>query len=87
VNAGPNETVLLGVLYTETATFTDAANDGPYSWTIAWGDGSSTSGSTSSSPIVATHTYLLTGSYQITVTVTDRGGASGSGTKVLTVIL
>src|SRR5207249_4589516 len=66
VNAGSDATVLLGLLYTEQATFSDPDNDGPWSYTISWGDGSSTSGSTSSeSSISATHTYLLPGSYTI----------------------
>src|SRR5439155_17956708 len=72
VNAGSDATVLLGLLYTEQATFSDPDNDGPWSYTISWGDGSSTSGSTSSeSSISATHTYLLPGSYTIRVTVVD----------------
>ena len=86
VNAGSDQTVLLGLLYTETASFSDPNNDGPWSYTINWGDGSSTSGSTSSQgTISASHSYLL-GSFTIRVTVTDSHGASGSDSKVLTVI-
>ncbi len=86
VSAGSDETVLLGILYTETASFSDPNNDGPWSYTINWGDGSSTSGSTSSQgTISASHSYLL-GSFTIRVTVTDSHGASGSDSKVLTVI-
>src|SRR5436190_1816607 len=86
VNAGSDETVLLGILYTETASFSDPNNDGPWSYTINWGDGSSTSGSTSSQgTISASHSYLL-GSFTIRVTVTDSHGSSGSDSKVLTVI-
>ena len=86
VNAGSDERVLLGILYTETASFSDPNNDGPWSYTINWGDGSSTSGSTSSQgTISASHSYLL-GSFTIRVTVTDSHGASGSDSKVLTVI-
>jgi PKD domain len=86
VSAGSDETVLLGILYTETASFSDPDNDGPWSYTIDWGDGSSTSGSTSSQgTISASHSYLL-GSFTIRVTVTDSHGASGSDSKVLTVI-
>src|SRR5438128_156882 len=40
VVAGPNASVVLGLSYTESATFSDPDNDGPWSYTIAWGDGS-----------------------------------------------
>jgi len=86
VNAGSDQTVLLGLLYTETASFSDPNNDGPWSYTINWGDGSSTSGTTwSQGTISASHSYLL-GTFTIRVTVTDSHGASGSDSKVLTVI-
>src|SRR5206468_3463853 len=88
VNAGSDATVLLGLLYTEQATFSDPDNDGPWSYTISWGDGSATSGSTSSeSSISATHTYLLPGSYTIRVTVVDSRRGSGSDQQVLGVVL
>jgi len=88
VNAGSDQTNLIGLMYTESASFTDSDNDGPYSWKITWGDGSSTTGSTSSQgTISASHTYLLLGTYTITVTVTDSRGASGSDSKTVTFIL
>jgi hypothetical protein len=90
VNAGPNETVLLGLFYTEHATFGDLDNDAPWSYRIDWGDGSSpTTGSTwSQGTINAGHTYLLPlGTHTIWVTVVDSHGASGSSSKVVTVIL
>ncbi len=90
VNAGPDETVLLGLFYTEHATFGDIDNDGPWSYTIDWGDGSSpTTGSTSSQgSIDAGHTFVLPlGTHTIRVTVVDSHGASGSSSKVVTVIL
>ncbi len=88
VNAGSNQLNLIGLFYTENATFSDPDNDGPWSYQIDWGDGSSSTGSTSSQgTISAPHTYLLLGTYTITVTVTDSRGASGSSSKTVTFIL
>jgi PKD repeat protein len=89
VNAGPDETVVIGLLYTLSASFTDLDNDGPWSYRIDWGDGSSSTGSRSSQgTFSATHTYLLPlATRTIRVTVTDGHGASGSDTKLVTVIL
>jgi PKD repeat protein len=88
VNAGPNETVVLGLLYTLNWSFSDPDN-GPWTYTINWGDGSSTSGSTSSTGSHSNgHTYtgILT-TRTITVRVTDSLGASGSASKQITLIL
>ena len=89
VNAGPDETVVLGLLYTLSWSFADPDNDAPWSYTIDWGDGSSSTGSKSSQgTFTAGHTYtgILT-TRTIRVTVTDSHGASGSDTKVVTLIL
>ncbi len=88
VNAGADETVLLGVLYTLTASFSDPDN-GPWNYTIDWGDGSTSSGSRSSAgSFSATHTYLgILTQRTIRVTVMDSLGASGSDTKVITLVL
>ena len=88
VNAGSDQTVLLGVLYTLNASFSDPDN-GPWTYTINWGDGSSSSGSRSTQgSFSAGHTYLgLLTQRTITVTVTDSRGASGSDSKVITLIL
>jgi len=89
VSAGPDETVLVGLLYTLTASFSDPDNDGPWSYTIEWGDGSAPTTGTRSTQgtFTAGHSYLLPlGSHTIRVTVTDSHGGSGSATKVVTVI-
>ena len=91
VNAGPDQGMLVGLFYSLSASFSDANNDGPWTYTIDWGDGSSTRGTTSSegSSISATHTYvtLVLTTYTITVTVVDSHGNRGSDTKVVTVVL
>jgi hypothetical protein len=90
VNAGPNQTAVTGLLYTLTWSFTDANNNGPWSYTIDWGDGSTSTGSVSSQGTFNSgHTYvvLLPTSFTVTVTVTDAASASGSASKVVTVLL
>ena len=89
VNAGPDQTVILGVLYTLNATFSDPDNDGPWSYTIDWGDGSTSTGTmTSQGTISRGHTYLLILTQRtIRVTVRDAHGASGSDTKIITLVL
>jgi len=90
VNAGPDETVLLGVLYTENISFSDPDN-GPWTYTINWGDGSTSTGSRSTAgPFSVGHTYLglsVLGTRTITVTIRDSLGATGSDTKNLTIVL
>jgi PKD domain-containing protein len=90
VNAGPNETAVTGVLYSLNWSFTDANHNGPWTYTINWGDGSTSSGTVSSEGSFTTgHTYvvLLPRSFTVRVTVTDAAGASGSSSKTVTVLL
>jgi len=87
VNAGADRDALLAVLFTLGASFSDPDN-GPWSFTIDWGDGTSSSGNASSQGAInGTHMYLLPGSYRIGVTVRDSRGATGSDEMILTVSL
>jgi hypothetical protein len=90
VNAGPDETAVTGLLYTFSWSFTDANHNGPWSYTINWGDGSTSSGTVSSEgSFSAGHTYviILPRSFTISVTVRDASGASASDTKRVSVLL
>ena len=89
VNAGANQTATVGTPVTLTATFSDPGmNDAAWPYSIDWGDGSfPTTGNATSqaSPIAATHTYAAAGTSTVRVTVTDKDGAAGVGTKLVTV--
>ena len=72
-----------------TASFTDGgANAAPWTYTITWGDGTSTSGTTASSapPITAGHVYAAVGLDTVRATVTNNQGLSGSDAAVVQVI-
>jgi PKD domain len=90
VNAGPNETALTGVLYSLHWSFTDANHNGPWTYRITWGDGSTSTGTVTSEGSYTTgHTYVtvLPKAFTVTVTVTDAAGAPGSRTKTVSVLL
>ena len=74
------------------AKLTDAdptATSTEYLVTIAWGDGTSSSGTVGGkkSPfkIQGHHTYTSSGKYTVTVTVQDAGGGTATATSTLTV--
>jgi hypothetical protein len=90
VNAGPDDHALTGLLFSTSFSFSDANGNGPWSYTINWGDGSTSTGSrTTQGSFTVGHTYviILPRSFTITVTVTDAAGASGSDSKVISVTL
>src|SRR3989441_1035529 len=90
VNAGSDDHALTGLLYSFTWSFSDGNHNGPWSYTIDWGDGSTSSGNVSNEgSFSAGHTYIivLPRSFTITVTVRDASGASGSDLKAVSVTL
>ena len=90
VNAGPDETALTGVLYSLHWSFTDANHNGPWSYKINWGDGSTSTGTVGSEGSFTNgHTYvvILPKTFTVKVTVTDAAGGVGSSTKKVTVLL
>jgi PKD repeat protein len=89
VNVPATLSATAGSPLTLSATFSDpGVGDAPWTYAITWGDGSAqTTGSTTSqaSGINATHTYATAGTNTVIVTVTDKGGAAGSGQASVTV--
>lgn len=91
VNAGPDvANVNKKVAYTlGGASFSDPGADSPWAYVVDWGDGTAnTTGTASTVGALSgiTHSYATSGAYTVTVTVTDKDGASGSDTKLVTVI-
>jgi PKD repeat protein len=84
VIAPPDVAEPVGSTFSLAATFSDGA-DGPWSYAILWGDGTTTSGTRGSAgTIAATHTYTSEASYRIHVDVTDKFGAKGSDSLTVT---
>jgi hypothetical protein len=85
----PALTVPENVSVTLTATFSDSGTLDTHTGTIDWGDGIVTAGTISESggsgSITGSHVYPTAGTYNVTFTVTDDDGASGSGTTTVTV--
>src|SRR5436853_2857174 len=89
VSAGPDLTTNPGDTVTLSATVSDPdPSDGPWGYTITWGDGTSSTGSTASQagPVAATHVYAGGASFRVPVTVTNNGGISGVDTVAVTVV-
>lgn len=93
VTAGGDQTVLLSVLSMtlDGASFNDPDHDAPWTVTIDWGDGQSTTYTTSNEGSISrSHSYPLTllgHDYTLTVTVVDSHGARGSASKTVHVVV
>jgi len=88
VNGGPDWTTLTGATLTVSATFSDpGTGDAPWAYRFDWGDGASSTGSTTSqaSGISAGHAYATAGTYTARVTVTDKDGGAGWDELLVTV--
>jgi PKD repeat protein len=89
VDAGADASLVLGAAFQLSASFTDpgAAADSPWGWTIAWGDGTTQSGSAANpGGISASHSYTAAGPYTMQVSVTDKDGGTGSDQATVTVL-
>jgi PKD repeat protein len=90
VNTGANQSATVGSPVAVSASFSDrGVNDGPWGYSIDWGDGTTPSAGTATSqasPVTGTHTYGAAGTNTVRVTVTDKDGGAGSGTLGVTVV-
>ena len=71
------------------ARFTDPGADANWQYHVSWGDGTPASSgfvSSTSAAIAPTHTYAATGTYDVTVSVTDKDGDTGTGTLHVTIV-
>ena len=79
VVSGTNPFATLGSPTTLEFSFSDYALDAPWSYQIAWGDGTVDPGQASAPGTVsATHTYSTVGEFTAVVSVTDVDGGTGS---------
>jgi PKD repeat protein len=88
VNAGADAAIDEGQSFSLSASFTDkGAADNPWGYTVNWGDGSgnATGSLATQAAITGTHTYNTPGSYNVTVTVTDKDGGGSNDVAVVTV--
>jgi len=88
VNAGSDASLISGETFNFSGTFSDpGVVDNPWNWSISWGFGSNTVGSTNSqaSPILASVQVCAAGTYNVVLTVTDKDGGVGMDNRTLTV--
>ena len=76
-----------GATYSLQGGFGDVGQaDSPWSYSINWGDGFSSSATTSSEGALGgTHQYFTAGTYIVTLSVTDKDGGSGSASTTVQV--
>lgn len=81
-------TVTSGETFNFSGTFSDpGVIDFPWTWTLAWGFGLNTTGSTNdqSAAITASRQVCTAGSYTVTLSVTDKDAGTGARSMTLTV--
>jgi len=90
IDAGQTTSIVEGDALTVHASLSDPGVNDTHTATVDWGDGTSTSGSVSSTSattgaVAGTHTYPANNTFTVTVTVTDKDGGTGQASFQLTV--
>jgi DNA/RNA endonuclease G (NUC1) len=80
LNATTPLSITSGESVSVTGSFSDPGSDAPWHALLDWGNGTTVPGtfSASGATITGTQTYLVAGTYTVTLTVTDKDGAVGS---------
>lgn len=86
VNVGPDLQTRAGDSVGLTVSIDDTRGAGaaPWSYTVQWGDGASSTGSTSTTPVSVAHTYAAAGTFTVRADATS-GGRSGADSATVTV--
>lgn len=79
--------ILSGQSVGVSGSFTDPGSDAPWHSLLDWGNGTTVPGTlnVSGASVTGTQTYLVAGTYTVTLTVTDKDGASGSNAVTVNV--
>jgi len=87
VDAGADQTFTSGQTFNLAGSFSDpGVNDAPWSWSVAWGFGSPTTGSTNTQgAISASRRMCAAGSYNVVLSVTDKDNGTGTDNAQVTV--
>ena len=88
VQPGSDIAANIGQSITLDARFTDPGADANWQYHVSWGDGTPASSGFMSStnvPIAPSHTYAADGTYEVTISVTDKDGDTGNGTLHVTI--
>jgi len=87
VRAGADQTFTSGQTFNLAGSFSDpGVRDAPWTWSVAWGFGAPTTGSTSTQgAIAASRRMCAAGTYTVTLSVTDKDGGTGSDDVQVTV--
>ena len=87
VDAGADQTFSSGQTFNLAGSFSDpGVNDSPWNWSVAWGFGNPTSGSTNTQGAIATSQRMCAaGTYGVVLSVTDKDGGVGTDAVNVTV--
>jgi PKD repeat protein len=87
VSAPSTATITSGATFQFAGSFSDAGvGDGPWTTTIDWNDGPTTSAQVSAQgSVTGSHRYTAPGTYAVRLTVTDKDGGAASQTTTLVV--